>query len=185
MSGPEINMDLKTLTANYCHSTAGGNTYTMSARLLSSPVFADPGRVWSCNINCGTCLTFQGPAGAGPWDQLCHIVMDPVRGQWDTIARAAAARTMVQECRVIKQMVPNHPVQLQVVEPLWVPSWLNAPGYWYVRLWVGGGLWEGEVCWQGRAPGRPTLPAPPPLPPPTPSTARTLPWLTKYRSHSI
>ena len=33
-------MDLKTLTAKYCHSTAGGNTYTMSARLLSSPVFA-------------------------------------------------------------------------------------------------------------------------------------------------
>ena len=125
MSGPEINMDLKTLTANYCHSTAGGNTYTMSARLLSSPVFADPGRVWSCNINCGTCLTFQGPAGAGPWDQLCHIVMDPV---WGHHSEGSSSQDHGAGVQGDQTNGPQSPVQLQVVEPLWVPSWLNAPG---------------------------------------------------------
>ena len=80
-------------------------------------MFADPG--W-LQPGCDHAILIVGlvshfKAGAGPRDQLCHIVMDPAWGTGDTTARAAA-RTMVQECRVIKQMVTNHPVQLQVVE---------------------------------------------------------------------
>ena len=43
MSGPEINMDLKTLTANYCHSTAGGGHLYNECAVAILLVFADPG----------------------------------------------------------------------------------------------------------------------------------------------